>query len=73
MRVNGVQEVGGEDVLVHLSHATQERMRDIVEKLTEISQHRTQALKVGLDLLLSFSCSLCLWGSEGNQRGANMF
>ena len=45
MRVHGVQDVG-EDVLVLLSHATQERMRDVVEKLTEISQHRVEALKV---------------------------
>ena len=46
VRVNGVWDVGGEEVLVQLSHATQERMRDIVEKLTEISQHRMQVLKV---------------------------
>ncbi len=46
VRVNGVQELGGEEMLVQLSHATQERMRDIVEKLTEISQHRVQTLKV---------------------------
>ena len=45
VRVNGVQDMG-EDVLVLLSHATQERLRDVVEKLTEISQHRMQALKV---------------------------
>lgn len=44
MRLNGVQEIS-EETLVLLSHATQERIRDVVEKLTEISQHRTEVLK----------------------------
>lgn len=50
MRVNGIQEAGDE-VLVLLSHAAQERMRDVVEKLTEISQHRMQVLKVSQSTL----------------------
>lgn len=55
VRVNGVQEVG-EESLVLLSHATQERMRDVVEKLTEVSQHRVQVLKVSsLSLLPSLA------------------
>lgn len=45
VRVQGMGEVG-EETLVLLSHATQERMRDVVEKLTEVSQHRIQVLKV---------------------------
>ena len=45
VRVQGVRDVG-EEALVLLSHATQERMRDVVEKLTEVSQHRIQVLKV---------------------------
>ena len=52
VRVNGIQDVS-EDALVLLSHATQERMRDVVEKLTEISQHRMQALKVGMIFSIS--------------------
>lgn len=35
-----------EDVLVCISHATQERLRDVLEKLTEISRHRIEILKV---------------------------
>ena len=42
-----MQEVS-EDVLVCISHATQERLRDVLEKLTEISRHRIEVLKVCL-------------------------
>ena len=41
----GLSEVSDE-FLVLLSHATQERIKGVVEKLTQISQHRLNALKV---------------------------
>ncbi len=46
-RQSGVGEVS-EDYLSLLSHATETRLRDILEKLTQISQHRTEVLKVNL-------------------------
>ena len=46
-RQSGVGEVS-EDYLSLLSHATETRLRDILEKVTQISQHRTEVLKVNL-------------------------
>lgn len=45
--MNGLHDVS-DDVLVLLSHATQQRMKDVIEKLTAISQHRVEVLKVML-------------------------
>ena len=44
-RQHGIGEVSEEYVSL-LSHATEARLRDILEKLTQISQHRTEVLKV---------------------------
>uniref|UniRef100_A0A4W5QLQ5 TAF4B RNA polymerase II, TATA box binding protein (TBP)-associated factor n=1 Tax=Hucho hucho TaxID=62062 RepID=A0A4W5QLQ5_9TELE len=40
----GVSEVGS-DVVSLVSHATQERLRDLLEKVTVVAQHRKMALK----------------------------
>ncbi|CAB1324053.1 unnamed protein product [Coregonus sp. 'balchen'] len=40
----GVSEVGS-DVISLVSHATQERLRDLLEKVTVVAQHRKMALK----------------------------
>ena len=58
-----MQEIS-EETLVLLSHATQERIRDVVEKLTEISQHRTEVLKVSqssilLGGIIVYYCKFC--------------
>lgn len=45
VRRYGLSDVSDE-FLVLLSHATQERMKGVVEKLTQISQHRLNVLKV---------------------------
>lgn len=45
MRVNGLQDFS-EDLLACVSHATQERLRDVIEKMTEIGRHRVEVLKV---------------------------
>ena len=45
VRRYGLTDVSDE-FLVLLSHATQERMKGVVEKLTQISQHRLNVLKV---------------------------
>ena len=54
----GLTDVSDE-FLVLLSHATQERLKGVVEKLTQISQHRISVLKVpSFSLSLSLSLSL---------------
>ena len=44
-RQYGVGDVS-DDYLSLLSHAAETRLRDVLEKLTQISQHRTEVLKV---------------------------
>ena len=47
VRVQGMQDCS-DDLLAYLSHTTQERLRDVIEKMTEISRHRVEVLKVRL-------------------------
>lgn len=44
-RQYGVGDVS-DDYLSLLSHAAEARLRDVLEKLTQISHHRTEVLKV---------------------------
>jgi len=57
--VNGMQDCS-DDVLAYVSHATQERLRDVIEKLTEISRHRVEVLKASLYPILRLNLFILL-------------
>jgi len=50
---HGLEESPTSELAAMVSHATQERLRDLVEKLAVISEHRQDMLKVSLKINFS--------------------
>ena len=53
---HGLDDVPSQ-VLSLISHATQERLRSVVEKLANIAEHRLEIYKVGAHLASCIRCS----------------
>ncbi len=72
VRVNGMQDCS-DDLLVYLSHATQERLRDVIEKMTEISRHRVEVLKVSFSSIVCVCvCAIFFFFLGGRGEGLHM-